>query len=796
MPHPLRMTFRAMKRFKTTFLINLVGLSTGLASALMIYLWVHDEWSTDKFHENDNRLFQVFQHIHLGDGTILTGQSTPTPLAAALRATFPQIQDVALTTGGNKGILSRGNSRLKAKGMFVTPNFLAFFSYPLLQGQKQQVLRHKRSVVVSAELALKLFHSTQNILGKTVEWDQGDYSGPYTIAGVFQKPTRHSSADFDLLLPFQLYADQHAEDVQDWGSSNPKLYLLLNQQADADVLNSQVTNFLRTKYEAAKGKESLASVGYLFLKRYSDHYLYNQYEQGVQTGGRIVYVTLFSLIALFILLIAAINFMNLSTAQASTRLKEIGVKKAVGADRTTLLIQFLRESILLAFVALLVALGLVALLLPTFNQVTGKQLGLSLEPTAVASIVGITLLTGLLAGSYPALYLSGFKPVQVLKGTITPSTGEAWARQGLVVFQFTISIILIVAVLVVRQQLDYIQHKDLGYTKENVISFNREGRLQEQSASFLAQVGNLPGIVSASSMGGNLVGGHSSAVAFEWPGKQADQKINFGIFYVNYDLIETMGIAMQQGRSLSPQFGMDSTSSIVFNQAAIDAMGLKNPLGQVVKVKGQARRIVGVTKNFHFESLYEAVKPVCFLYKPDWANELIIRIAAGKESQALSGVEQLYKQYNPGLPLDYKFLDEEYDVLYASEKRVATLSGYFVSIAILISCLGLLGLSTFSAARRRKEIGIRKVLGASVSSLAGLLTKDFLKLVVVAIVIGWPIAWYGMSGWLAHFAYKIDLAWWVFGLAGVLAVVIALLTISYQAIKAALMDPVKSLRSD
>ena len=796
MPHPLRMMYRTMRRFKTTFLINLVGLSTGLASALMIYLWVHDEWSTDKFHNNDHRLFQVFQNIHLGDGTILTGQSTPTPLSASLRTAFPQIQDVALTTGGNKGIISKGDIRLKAKGMFVTPNFLTLFSYSLLQGQKQLALHHKRSVVISSELALKLFHSTENLIGKTVDWDQGDYTGPYTISGVFQKPTRHSSADFDLLLPFQLYADQHAEDVQDWGSSNPKLYLLINEQADAELLNSQVTNFLRTKYEAAKGKEYLASVGYLFLKRYSDHYLYNQYEQGVQTGGRIVYVKLFSLVALFILLIAAINFMNLSTAQASTRLKEIGVKKAIGADRITLLIQFLRESVVLAFVALLLAVGLVALLLPTFNRLTGKQLSLSLEPAVFAAIVVITLVTGLLAGSYPALYLSGFKPVHVLKGKITPSTGEAWARRGLVIFQFTISIVLTVSVLVVRQQINYIQNKELGYTKENILSFSLEGRLQEQSASFLAQVSNLPGVVSVSSMGGNLVGAHSTTVGLEWPGKQADQKINFGVFYVNYELIETLGISMQQGRPFSNQFGMDSTSSIVFNQAAIDAMGLKNPIGQVVKVKGENRRIVGVTKNFHFESLYDAIKPVCFLYKPTSAGDLIIRISAGKESQTLSGIGQLYKQYNPGLPFDYKFLDEEYRVLYASENRVADLSGYFVSIAILISCLGLFGLATFSAERRRKEIGIRKVLGASVNSLTLHLSKDFIKLVLVAIVIAWPVAWYGMTRWLAHFAYKIDIAWWVFGLEGLLAVVIALLTVSFQSIKAALADPVKSLRSD
>ncbi|GAB3162732.1 hypothetical protein GCM10027291_00970 [Telluribacter humicola] len=399
--HYLRMAYRNIKRFKTTFFINLVGLSTGLACTLLIYLWVYDELSVDKFNENDRRLYQVMQKIHLGNGDILTEQSIPTPLNKAMREKFPQIEDAALTTGGGKGVLSVGNIRLKAKGLYVTPNFLTLLTYPLLQGQKTQVLSNKLSVVISNELALKLFHTTDNIVGRTIQWDHEKYSGPYTISGVFKKPTRHSSADFDILLPFQLYADQHANDVQNWGSSNPKLYLLLKEGADVQAFNDQITEFLRVNYEAAKGREHLSSVGYLFLKRYSDQYLYNQYEQGVQTGGRIAYVKLFSIVALFILVIAAINFMNLSTAKAVTRLKEIGVKKAIGANRLTLMAQFLGESVVLAILALLLALGLVALLLPQFNQITGKQLVLGPEPGVLASVVAITLFTGLLAGVIP-----------------------------------------------------------------------------------------------------------------------------------------------------------------------------------------------------------------------------------------------------------------------------------------------------------------------------------------------------------------------------------------------------------
>ncbi len=794
--HNLLVALRNAKRFKVTFLINLTGLSTGLACALLIYLWVNDEFRMDQFHENGSRLYQVIQHIHLGDGSILTEESTPGQLGAAMRAEIPQIEAVALTTGGGKGILSVHNTRTKAKGLYVTPNFLRFFSYPLVQGDRDLVLKDKRSVVLSDELALKLFGTTHGVTGKIVVWDEPEYRGPYTVSGIFRKMPRHSSEQFDLLLPFQLYADARARDVQDWGSSNPKTYLLLKPGTDAQVLSSQVTEFLRTKYKAAKGTQHLSSVGYLFLKRFSDKYLYNHYEAGVQTGGRIAYVRLFSAIALFILTLAAINFMNLSTARAATRLKEIGVKKAIGASRRALIVQFLSESVLTAFAALLLAAGLVAGLLPRFNEVTGKQLDLSFSPPVLLSVLALTLFTGLLAGSYPALYLSGFRPVAVLKGRLIPSVGEAWTRKGLVVFQFTVTIILVVAVLVIHRQIDYIQSKNLGYNKNNVLYFASEGKLRGNPEPFLAAARNLPGVVNASVMGGNLTGGHSSAGAFDWPGKGADQQVNFGIFYVDYDLIETLAIPLAGGRTLSREFPTDSTSAILFNEAAIAAMGLRDPVGKTVGFFGKDRQIVGVTKNFHFESLYEQVKPVCFVYRPRWADRVTVKIAAGREQQALRNLEGLYRQFNEGLPLEYQFLDQDYQALYAAEGRVAVLSRYFAGIAGLISCLGLFGLAAFTVERRTKEIGIRKVLGASVAGLAALLSKDFIRLVGIALIIACPVAWYAAHQWLAGFAYRVDLSWGVFALTGLVVVMVALLTVSFQSIKAARQNPVKSLRTE
>ncbi len=794
--HNLLLAFRNAKRFKVTFLINLAGLSTGLACALLIGLWVADELRMDRFHENGPRLYQVIQHIHLGDGSVLTEESTPGQLGPALRDELPGVEAVAQTTEGGKGILAANDTRTKAKGLYVTPNFLRFFSYPLLQGNPDQVLLGKRSVVLSDELARKLFGTTQGVTGKTVVWDQPEYSGPYTVAGIFRKMSRHSSEQFDLLLPFGLYADARAGDMQNWGSSNPKTYLLLKPGTDAAALSSQVTEFLRRKYEAAKGTQYLSSVGYLFLKRFSDKYLYNRYEGGVQAGGRIAYVKLFSAIGLFILVIAAINFTNLSTARASTRLKEIGVKKAIGADRRALVVQFLSESVLLAFAAGLLAAGLVAGLLPRFNEITGKRLDLSPTPQGLLWVLALTLGTGLLAGSYPALYLSGFRPVQVLKGRLAPSAGEAWTRKGLVVFQFTVSIILVVSVLVVHRQIGYIQAKNLGYNKNNVVYFTGEGKLRGNLDPFLAAVRNLPGVVHASGMGGNLTGAHSSAGAFDWPGKGADQQVNFGIFYVNYDLLETLAIPLASGRPLSRAFPTDSTSAILFNQAAIDAMGLEDPVGKTVGFFGKDRQIVGVTKNFHFESLYEEVKPVCFVYRPRWADRVVVKLAAGREREALGRLEALYRQFNEGLPLEYTFLDQDYRVLYAAEARVAVLSRYFAGIAGLISGLGLFGLAAFTVERRTREIGIRKVLGASVGSLVALLSRDFLRLVGIALCIACPVAWYAMRTWLDGFAYRVALSWEVFALTGLLAVGVALLTVSFQSTRAALRNPVKSLRTE
>jgi hypothetical protein len=508
-------------------------------------------------------------------------------------------------------------------------------------------------------------------------------------------------------------------------------------------------------------------------------------------GGRIDYLRLFSAIALFILAIACINFMNLSTAKSSGRIKEVGIKKVVGASRKTLIFQYIGESVVLASLSLFVAIFLVELCLPQFNQITGKHLRLVFDISLVLSILAITLVTGLLAGSYPALYLSGFRPSVILKGKITPSAPEAWARKGLVVFQFAIAIVLIVSVWVVNEQIGLVHTKNIGYERDQVVYFDTPN----MSNAFLSEIKNIPGVINAG--GGNLTAGGSlgGSDGVDWEGKSPENKTFFTNLWATYHLIETLGMDMASGRAFSEDFG--SPDQVIFNETAIAMMRLKDPIGKSVRIRGEERRIVGVVKDFHFESLYEKVKPLALLLAPvEVAPRVSVKIQAGTEKATLDHLQRVFQKHNYGLPFSFTFMDEDYQRLYASEQRVAALSKYFAVLAIFISCLGLYGLAAFTAEQRTKEIGIRKVLGASVASIMGLLSKDFVKLVLVAIVIATPLSWYGMSKWLQDFSYRIDLEWWVFLITGGLALLIALLTVSFQAVKAALTNPVKSLRSE
>ncbi|MFK7774144.1 MAG: ABC transporter permease [Saprospiraceae bacterium] len=786
--HHLKLAYRNSLRNKSTFFINLIGLSTGLACALLIFLWVYDELSVDKFHEKDAQLFQVMKQAKTSNGETLTFKWTPAPLAAAMKTEMPEVKlatSCFFEPDAQKGIVKIGESHLKAMDLFTQPDFFQMFSYHFLEGDKNQVLKTKNEVLISDQFAKKVFGTTTNLIGKTINYEKDPFSGIYNISGVFQKPPTNATQQFDLVFNFDLMLDSQP-DMNKWTYGGPDTYILLEEGTNFADFNQKMQPYLETKTGEAYQS--------LFIRPFSDQHLYNKYENGKQAGGRIEYVWLFSIIALFVLIIACINFMNLSTAKAMHRTKEVGVKKVIGASRSYLITQYMVESILLTLISLVIGLILVALVLPQFNGITDKQIGVSFDPELIFGILGITIMTGVISGSYPALYLSSFNPVAIFKGKINRSVGEVWARKGLVVFQFSISIILIISVTVIYNQIQFVQNKNLGFNKDQVLIFKKDGKLANDSDSFLKEIKNISGVVNASSVRSNLINNSSSTIGVKWEGLTEDNSTPFKYLSVGYDLIELLDIELLEGRSFSEKFG-DEKDKIIFNETAIKTMGVKNPIGKTVRQWGKDKQIIGVVKDFHMESLYEKVKP-CFFNLTTKGNDLVVKIQAGAERETIAQLSAFYKKFNDGLPFEFEFLDANYQSLYASEQRVATLSKYFAGIAILISCLGLFGLVTFSAQRRIKEIGIRKVLGASVTSIVHLLSKDFLQLIVFALFISIPIAWYFMNNWLNSFAYHIEMDYWMFALTGVFTIGIAFITVASQSLKSALMNPVDTIKNE
>ena len=792
--HNFLITYRNFLRYKSSFFINLIGLSSGLACTLLIYLWVSNELYFDKFHEKVDRLYQVMTNHSTGSRGIDTSENCSDLLAPALMDELEEVEYVVPVADRGPQVLVSDGKSIKVKGMLAGSDFFNVFTYPLLLGDKDQALRNKHDIVISDVLAVKLFGTSENVLGKEILSEDVDYAGNFVVSGVFEK-VENSSLYFDYLLTNALFLDRRPPDYIGWHSNGVEVYLTLKEGADVDQFQNKINKLFLSKVEPLFGKELIAN---MFVEQYSNRYLYNRWENGVRDGGRIHYVVLFSIIALFILVIACINFMNLSTARASRRSKEVGIKKSIGVQRKTLVFQYMTESMLLTFLSLVFAVGLVLLLLPQFNLITGKQLTLTFDTKLILGALLIALITGFVSGSYPALYLSGFRPVEVLKGKLNTSSigrGEMWARKGLVIFQFCISILLIVTVVVVYQQIQFVQSKNLGYDKGNVLTFAIQGNLMKNLESFIAAAKSTTGVVNASYIQGtvtefsNFSGGHS------WEGQSGDNNIEFTHAHVGYDFIETMGIEMKEGRSFSGQFANED-SKIIFNEAAIKVMGLINPIGKKVNFRGPDREIIGVVKNFHVQSLYEEIMPMALLCKTEWVSTVLVKLQGGTEQKTIAQLEKLYHTFNPGIPFDFRFLDDEYQALYVAEQRVAILSKYFASIAILISCLGLFGLAAFTAERRIKEIGIRKILGCSEFGIFSMLSADFTRMVLVSIVIALPFSYLIAKNWLEAFAYRIDLEWWIFIGAGLAALFIAWFTVGMQTVKAAKINPSQCLKEE
>lgn len=786
--HHLLLIYRNFKRYKGSFFINLIGLSTGLSCALMIYLWVNDEMQMDRFHHKN--IYQAMENEHTTEG-IHTVDGTPGILAEAMVKEMPEVESAVTVSPtywlAQSQVSVNNKPSVKAAGKFAGADFFKIFDYPLITGRADQVLKNNNTVVISKSLALKLFHTT-DVIGKAFTWTNADVKSnrEALISGVFKDTPSNSSDQFDFLISLDALFNISKTYLK-WGNYGPNTFFVLKKGANPEQFNTKIEGFLKSK-----GEKNIS----LFIRPFADGYLYNRFENGKVDGGRIDYVKLFSLIAVFILLIACINFMNLSTAKASRRLKEVGIKKVMGAQRGLLILQYMAESILLTILAVFVSLLVVELLLPQFNLIVGKELSLSYSPSLLLSLLVITIFTGLVSGSYPALYLSGLKPVSALKGKLNLSPGALWTRQGLVIFQFTLSVILIVGVFVIYKQIEYVQTKNQGYQKDNVLYFETEGKFRNNVNFAIEAVKKIPGVLNASSIDRELLGDLSYTFGeFSWEGRNPKESIKFQRATVNAGLIETLGIKMASGRSFSSSFGAD-TSKIIINEAGIRVMRLSHPVGKTFMLWGKNFEIIGVIKDFHFESLHESVKPMFLRYDPTGTNRVMVKISQGKVKEVIDGLQRLNATYNPGFNLNVKFLDKDFQAQYIAETRVSVLSRYFASIAVIISCLGLFGLALFTAERRLKEIGIRKVLGASELNIVYTLSKDFAKPVFFAILIALPISYVMTRYWLNTFAYRMELQLWYFLAAGLLALLIAWLTVGMQAIKAAGTDPVKCLREE
>jgi putative ABC transport system permease protein len=785
----LKMAWRNLLKERRSAFLNLAGLAAGLTCTLLIYLWIRDEMKMGRVHPEG--VYQLMANYPQEDG-IRTIANTPGPLADAISAELPEVQATATVLQASwfpgRGVLFSKDRALKVRGQFAGPGYFSVFDCPFVAGDRLSFLRNKETLAVSEDVAVRLFGSAAAAVGKTVRWELGEFSGPYTIGGVFRTPTRYETEPFDVMASFALFVEKRPG-MKEWTNSDPGTFVRLRPGADEAAFNRKIKYFITA--HAPNVKTELVPL------LYADKYLFGTFENGVVTGGRVGYVRLFALIGAFILLIACVNFTNLSTARSMTRAKEVAVKKTLGAARSTLIAHFLAESILLAFLALGIAILTVELLLPAFNTFSGKTLALNFDIPQLAVIIGVTLLTGLLAGSYPAVYLSGFQPVGALKGSLKASSTEAGVRKGLVVTQVALSAMFIVSSLVIYRQLSLIRHRDLGYNRDHLVHFEIPMEMDSVSLgraeSFLGELRTLPGIADVSSYYHTLTGQHGNISDFTWPGKPAGKTIDFANLEVGYRFLETTGMKLKEGRSFS--YTPNSTREIVFNETAIRQMGLKDPVGKTIRFWGQDRVIVGVVRDFHFESLYQPVKPCFFQVYPAMPNALV-RLRAGAEQETLARIQARYQQFYRTAPFEATFLDENYQAQYAAEMRIGTLSFWFSALAILITCLGLFGLAAFTAQRRKKEIGIRKVIGASVISVTLLLAGDFLRLSLLALVLAFPLTAWALHQWLSDFAYRVDLAPDLFVLAGGIVVVLTLLTVGYQSVSAALANPVKSLKSE
>ncbi|MBA4850048.1 ABC transporter permease [Emticicia sp. BO119] len=794
-----KIAFRNLLKHKGYSFINIFGLATGMTVAMLIGLWMFDELSYDKYHKNYDRIAQVMQH-QTANGQVYSQNSIPFPLAKELRTQYGgNFKYLANSSWVGDHILTMGDTKLSRTGVYMDIDAPRIFSLEMINGTHDG-LKDPNSILLS-ESTTKAFFGDSDPLNKTLRIDS---KLDVKVTGVFKDlPYNTRFKNLTFIAPWELYVSsedwvRRARDENQWGNNSFQLFAQIADNTDFASVDKSILNakLNRVPEDEKKFKAEI------YLNPMADWHLRSNWENGVKSGGLIEYVWLFGVVGIFVLLLACINFMNLSTARSEKRAKEVGIRKAIGSLRTQLISQFFSESLLIVFFAFILSIILVLISLPWFNTIADKKISLlwSNPYFWVLNLLFI-LVTGFIAGSYPALYLSSFQPVKVLKGTFKVGRFASIPRKVLVVLQFTVSVTLIIGTIIIYSQIQFTKNRPIGYNRSNLMM------IQKKSPDFYGkfdvlqrELKNSGAVIEMAESSSPLTGVWSNNGGFYWEGKDPNLTPDFATIWVTHNFGKTVGWQFKEGRDLSKNFSTDS-SSIVLNEAAIRFMGIKDPIGKIIKwgtdEKDPNFKIIGIIKDMVMESPFEPVKQTIYFLSDGNSNWINLKLNPKKSaSESIAVIEKIFKKIIPAAPFDYKFADSEFAAKFATEERIGTLAAIFASLAIFISCLGLFGLASFMAEQRTKEIGVRKVLGASVFNLWQLLSKDFVLLVCISLVIATPVAYYFMNNWLQKYTYKTDISWWIFVVASIGAILITLITVSYQAIKAALVNPVRSLKTE
>ena len=783
----IKTAWRSLLHNKGLSFINILGLAIGIAFAILIGLWIQYEAGFDKFHVNKERIAMIRKH-NLFNNQKTTGRNQPLPLYNELKANYPEVKRLSRITDGQYSLMT-GNNKFNKNGLHVDPDFLQMLSFPLVKGNAASALNDPNAIVLTESLASAMF-GKEDPIGKIIKLDN---QYPVMVSAVARDAPYNSTIRFDFLAPFsfQLQNFENIKEAQtQWGNNFLTYILEIKEGNSMAALSKKIEPVVMQKR-----KDGITQL--LFLQPMAQWHLYNEFKEWKNTGGRIDYVRLFAILGIFVLLIACINFMNLSTARSEKRAKEVGIRKAIGSLRVQLIAQFLCESLLTALLSLLLSILLIQLLLPLLKDIGFENIRFSFGNVSLwASALGVCLITGLSAGSYPALYLSSFIPVKVLKGTLRQGITAVFLRKGLVVFQFTISIALIVSTVIVFQQINHARDRHLGYNPDNLITIAGSNDLNKNYEAWKQDLLNTGYVESIARASSPMTEVRNSWSDFSWEGKVPNAVTSFDVVKTDWDYEKTAGLKILKGRGFSREYKTDS-NAILINEAAANLIGYKDPLGKIVKQNNYSLTIIGVVQNVVMRDPFKPVSPAIILFNGNNASNMLLRLAPSTDvAKAVAAIRPITEKYNPALPFEYQFVDDEFATKFSIENQVGKLAGILAALAIFISCLGLFGLAAFMAERRTREIGIRKVLGASVTNLWMMQSKEFVLLVILAGLIASPLSFWLMHNWLQKYEYRIAIDGCIFALAGSIAVIIALFTVSTQAVKAALANPVNSLRNE